>query len=677
LLEPLTLRNVTARNRILFGPHETNLGQGRALSDRHLAYYERRARGGVGILVAEEASVHDSDWPYERCPLATACAEGWRELADCCHAHGALAFAALGHSGGQGSSAYSQSVLWAPSAVPEVNTREVPKVMEPEDITAVLRGFEQAAGLAAASGLDGVEINAGQHSLIRQFLSALTNLRGDEYGQDKLRFAREALAAVRRGLGPNHVLGLRLSCDELAPWAGITPEAAAGLATELASLVDYLVVVRGAIFSVAATRPDMHDPPGFNLELCGQIRTALQGAVPVFAQGSIVDWEQAEQALADDRADGVEMTRAQIADPDLVAKVVAGHTERIRPCLLCNQRCKVRDNRNPLVSCVVEPRSGYEWHDPDVDRLATAAADQAPHGKAEVLVIGAGPAGLECARVLASAGQPVQVVDAGRVGGLPGLASAVRGRDRLALASAWLETECRRLGVKLIEGSATTPEAAVAHQGPVVVATGGRDRPPEYEVVDGARVVSAAELVAGGFVVAGFAAAELVAAPFVSADTPQPDGSVVVWDPVGGPIAVGIAEELAARGHNTLLATPDVVVGTQLSLSGDLAPANVRLHQAGVELVRRVVLRRVEPGRVVLEDRFAGTLVEREVGWLVDCGHRLPDDTAWPADAVRIGDAVAPRTIHEAILDGRRAALTLLETQGSHAKRRPLVEVDR
>jgi hypothetical protein len=210
-----------------------------------------------------------------------------------------------------------------------------------------------------------------------------------------------------------------------------------------------------------------------------------------------------------------------------------------------------------------------------------------------------------------------------------------------------------------------------------VVATGGRDRPPEYEVVDGARVVSAAELVAGGFVVAGFAAAELVAAPFVSADTPQPDGSVVVWDPVGGPIALGIAEELAARGHNTLLATPDVVVGTQLSLSGDLAPANVRLHQAGVELVRRVVLRRVEPGRVVLEDRFAGTLVEREVGWLVDCGHRLPDDTAWPADAVRIGDAVAPRTIHEAILDGRRAALTLLETQGSHAKRRPLVEVDR
>lgn len=680
LLEPLTLRNVTARNRILFGPHETNLGQGRALSDRHLAYYERRARGGVGIVVAEEASVHDSDWPYERSPLATECANGWRELADCCHRHGALAFAALGHSGGQGSSAYSQAVLWAPSGVPEVNTREVPKVMETEDITAVLRGFEEAARRAAASGLDGVEVNAGQHSLLRQFLSGLTNLRGDEYGQDKLRFAREALAAVRRGLGSQPVLGLRLSCDELAPWAGITPEAAAGLATELASLVDYLVVVRGAIFSVAATRPDMHDPPGFNLELCGQIRTALQGAIPVFAQGSIVDWQQAEQALADDCADGVEMTRAQIADPDLVAKLVAAQAERIRPCLLCNQRCKVRDNRNPLVSCVVEPRSGYEWHDPDVDRLVIAAAAQAAVGKAEVLVIGAGPAGLECARVLASAGQPVQVVDAGRVGGLPRVASVVRGRHRLALASAWLETECRRLGVKLIEGSATTPQAAAAHPGPVVVATGGRDRPPDYEIVEGAHVVSAAELVSAGFaatepVSAGFAAAEPVAAGFAAAESMapgrrRPDGPVVVWDPVGGPIAVGIAEELAARGHDTMLVTPDVVIGTQLSLSGDLAPANVRLHQAGVELVKRATLRRVEPGRVVLEDRFAGNLVEREAGWLVDCGHRLPDDAAWPADALRIGDAVAPRTIHEAILEGRRAALTLLEAQGAHGPRR-------
>ena len=118
LLEPLGLGSRTARNRIVFGPHETNLGDGRALSDRHVAYYRRRAAGGVGTVVVEEASVHGSDWPYERAPLAALAAPGWAAIASACHEEGALVIAALGHAGGQGSSAYSQAPLWAPSRVP-------------------------------------------------------------------------------------------------------------------------------------------------------------------------------------------------------------------------------------------------------------------------------------------------------------------------------------------------------------------------------------------------------------------------------------------------------------------------------------------------------------------------------------------------------------------------------
>ena len=278
LLEPLVIGNRTAPTRVLFGPHETNLGWDRSFSERHTGYYARRARGGAGIIVTEEASVHPSCWPYERAPLAAECGPGWKAVAEACSAHGTLVVAGIGHSGGQGSSAFHQRELWAPSGVPEVNSREMPKVMEAADIAAVVAGFGDAARLAVSSGLAGVEVNAGQHSLVRQFLSGLTNMRGDDYGTDKLRFAREVLAAVREGAGPEAVVGLRLSCDEMAPWAGVTPEAAEGIAAELASLCDYVVVVRGAIFSVAQTRPDGHDQPGFNLGLCRQIRALRWGA---------------------------------------------------------------------------------------------------------------------------------------------------------------------------------------------------------------------------------------------------------------------------------------------------------------------------------------------------------------------------------------------------------------
>jgi 2,4-dienoyl-CoA reductase (NADPH2) len=702
LLEPLRVGMAVAPNRLLFGPHVTNLGWDRSLSERHLAYYERRARGGAGVVVIEEASVHPSDWPYERCPLAERCAPGWRKAADTVHRHGSLALAGLGHSGGQGSSAYSQGALWAPSGVPEVNTREVPKVMEQADIDAVVNGFGDSARLATASGLDGVEVNAGQHSLVRQFLSGLTNLRGDGYGGDRLRFAREVLTATREGLGPRPVLGLRLSCDELAPWAGLTPEAAESVAVELAPLVDYLVVVRGAIFSVSATRPDLHEAPGFNLDLSARIRAAVRAAtgdrVAVVAQGSIVDPDQAETALAAGAADAVEMTRAQIADPDLARKLAAGTPERVRPCLLCNQRCQVRDNRNPLVSCVVEPRSGYEWQEPEAvpDQAAfsprsrrVGAPAVGPHAEASkgrVLVVGGGPAGLECARVAAARGHDVLVAEAtGQLGGWARRASRPGGRARLALTADWLEAECRRLGVAFELDHRVRPEEVAAHPGPVVVCPGGRDREPEYEMAPGAQVLTVTAWIAGLSVRHGADTGKRAIDPTAAetgeasrtAGEGQPgsgedrgvegtdelaDGApVTVWDPVGGPIGVATAEELAARGHIVTLATPDFVVGTLLALSGDLAPANVRLQQAGVRLLRRVLLRRVDAGAARFEDRVTGRRTDVESALVVDCGHRWPDDETWPArrDVLIAGDAVAPRSLYEAILEGRRAALSL------------------
>ncbi len=632
LLSPITVASRTAPNRVMFGPHVTNLGaDDRSIPARQVAYYERRARGGCGTIVVEGASVHASDWPYERAPLAERCGPGWADIVAACRPHGSLVIASLDHAGGQGSSAYSQAPLWAPSRVPEVNSREVPKWMEADDIAAVIDGFSRATRIAVEADVDGVEINAGQHSLVRQFLSGLTNQRDDAWGQDRLLFAHQVIAAVRSAAG-DRIVGLRLSCDELAPWAGITPEMAPGIAATLVGAgLDYLVVTRGSIYTVEKTRPDFHEPTGFNIELCRSVRAAVQESapqVPVILQGSIVEVGQAEWTLGgyDDPAlcDAVEMTRAQIADPDLVAKLVEGEADRIRPCTRCNQTCQVRDARNPIVTCIGEPTSGRETEDPDWYVPAAHPRD--------VVVVGAGPAGLEAARVAAIRGHRVRIVERDDcVGGMARIAG-----PNAALVD-WWQREHTRLGTDI----ATTTDSWDADDRTVVIqATGSLPGPRPYEVADGTAVIDVADLRRG------------------TATLPDV-GMIVLFDPIGGPIAVSLAEELGPRA---VLITQDNIAGNELARTGDLAPANTRLAQQGVTIERRTLLRSVRPIgigalEVEVEDRYSGRRRTIPCTAVVDCGFRVPTDAI--DAAVQIGDAVAPRTILEAVLEGRRAALAL------------------
>ncbi|MGA0879387.1 MAG: mycofactocin system FadH/OYE family oxidoreductase 1 [Ilumatobacteraceae bacterium] len=653
VLAPIGLGGHLAPNRVMFGPHVTNLGTDeREFSERHVAYYERRAQGGCGIIVTEGASVHESDWPYERAPLASVCERGWSDIVAACHPHGSLVIAALDHAGGQGSSAYSQAPLWAPARVPEVNTREVPKWMEPEDIAAVVDGFGAATTTALRAGCDGVEINAGQHSLIRQFLSGLTNHRSDEWGTDRLHFARQVVMAVRAAadaVAPGSIIGLRLSCDELAPWAGITPEMAPEIARELVALgLHYVVVVRGSIFSVEQTRPDFHVPSGFNVELCRTMKANLATHAPdvaIILQGSVTDIDQASWAVSRESGpvcDAVEMTRAQITDPDLVAKTRRGDTSRIRPCIRCNQTCQVRDARNPIVSCVAEPTSGHETRDPDWYRPASSSR--------RVLVMGAGPAGLEAARVAATRGHRVTVWEsADEVGGVARVAGPG------AAFVAWLKAELGHLGVGIECGVARDRCIPVDTFDAVIQATGSVPGTPDFPVEGGAELIDVADLHRG------------------TRSLPSA-GPVVILDPIGGPIGVAIAETLGARA---VLITPDNIAGNELSRTGDLAPANVRLAQGGVTIERRSVVRAVQrvPGTdtvaVVIQDRFSGQERVIEAVAVIDAGFRLPSeplgadrspdaiDGGIGGRVVAIGDCVAPRTILEAVLEARRAAHSL------------------
>lgn len=681
--DPIDLGGRTAPGRLLFGPHETNLGDGRSISPRHVAYYARRAAGGASVIVTEEASVHDSDWPYERAPLAASCSEGWHAVAEGVRATGTgtLVLAGLGHAGSQGSSAYSQQPMFAPSHVPDVVSREVPKAMEDADIDAVVRGFAHAAHQAVAAGLDGVEVNAGQFSLVRQFLSELTNQRGDRWGEDRLAFARAVLEATRAGFdrvstgGPPPILGLRLSCDELAPWAGLTPDLALDVAIALGPLVDYLVVVRGSIFTASATRPDMHTPPTFNRDLCAHIRAGLRAAdltIPVVLQGSVVDPGAATQALTDEVCDLVEMTRAQIADPALGVKVRAGHADRVRPCTRCNQQCAVRDARNPIVSCIVEPSSGHETDDPspvgDLDGISDSSSTTPPGRSVEVLVVGGGPAGMEAARVAALLGHRVRLVEAtDTLGGALALAARASGRDGFTRVLGWWSDELSRLDVEAATGVTVGPDdvtRARAEGTVVILAPGGRNGTPDHPVAAAVtdRVRSAADWLAD---------------PRLPGDTADQPMAVVVLDPIGGPIGVSVAETVAALGATVSLVTQDHIAGNELARSGDLAPANARLQQLGVAIERRAVVREIRAGtdgspvEVVIRDRFGAGDRMLPAGLVIDAGFRLPDQTVRDAllaaghdeatlDEWIAGDAVAPRTVHEAVLEARRVTVAAL-----------------
>jgi NADPH-dependent 2,4-dienoyl-CoA reductase/sulfur reductase-like enzyme len=260
-----------------------------------------------------------------------------------------------------------------------------------------------------------------------------------------------------------------------------------------------------------------------------------------------------------------------------------------------------------------------------------------------VLVVGGGVAGMECARVASLRGHRVTLVERGdALGGMVRVAANGAGRAPLARYADWLEAEIGRLGVKVECGRDVGADEIETFDGEVVLCTGSRAGRRTYETESGTSVVSAAEVLADG------GAGSL------------PDGPVAVWDPIGGPIAISVAELLRASGRDVALVTPDLIPGNELSRSGDLAPANTRLQSAGIALEKRSLLRRVcADGTIVVEDRFTGEQRHVAAIALVDAGYRLPDDALWRATGERVrraGDCVAPRSVYEATLEGRRAA---------------------
>ncbi|GJF05381.1 oxidoreductase [Pseudonocardia sp. D17] len=608
LTSPWPLRGRVAPSRVLFGPHETNLGDERAFSERHVSYYAARAAGGCGVVVTETASVHASDHPYARAPLSSACGPGWAAVSAACRP--ALVLASLGHAGSQGSVSYGAPVLWTPASF---------------DRAALVDGFRAAALLAVASGLDGVEIDAGQYALLRQCLSS-----GDAV------VLSEVLDIVRDAIG-DAVLGLRLCCDELTPWDGITPASVAPVVDAVAGLVDYVVPVRGGTLTVAATRADMHTPPGYNRSLSTAVKSIVDGRCDVVWQGSVASPSLAQEGLDAGVADAVEMTRAQIADPDLVALVRAGTPERVRPATLSGRWWAGRDPRNVVVS----------------DDAAPPFTTPAAPGTGDVLVVGGGPAGLEAARAFALQGRVVHLLERDdRLGGALRLAAALPGRERFGLLVDWWERELALLGVTVSTGRSATPadlDDARARGADVLLATGSRPRPPAFPVGSDVECIPAAELLNGTN--GPFPQLSCAKGPFVQ----QEQRDVVVSDPVGDAVAIGMAELLAAAGHRCTLVTPDPAAGMRLGPGADVSGAHARLLRAGVTIAAFSEVRSAADGVAELVDVHTAEVRRVPCTVVVDCVRRLPDDALWRArpDLPRAGDCVAPRGIQEAVREAR------------------------
>jgi mycofactocin system FadH/OYE family oxidoreductase 2 len=676
LFQPLTIGPRETSNRIVFGSHTTNFAEHNLLSERHAEYYATRAAGGAGMIVLEEHIVHPSDLPYAYGVLGylpgTPTATG--KVVERIHAPGALAIVQLNHNGQQSTGDHSQREMWAPSAVPDVSSREVPKVMELGDIRAVIEGFALVTRHAVQADADGVELQIADRSLLRQFLSPLTNQRQDAYGgplEHRLRFVQETLEAVDGALGTDRVLGMRLCADELAPWAGLTPEQSIEIARLLVATgrVDYLTITMGSILSTQMFpfHASMHTPPGYAVHLAGAIREAIAPTVrgpsrsaskaavhvPVFTAGRIMNAAQAERILAENQADGVETIRALIADPRLPALSQAGRTEDVRPCIACNQGCQVRSVMNVRLSCAVNPDVVGSLADDGMDtsqRMPGAIDNRrgdVPKGAinraSTLIVIGGGPAGMEAARTAALRGRQVVLYEReAMLGGTVRLAARGPGRGELQLITDYLQAQLEKLGVEVHLGVEVAASQILAQQpGAVLVATGaqtgsgllpivGRDLPCVTEV----RRILRGEMVDGE--------------------------RVVVIDETDSHGVLSVAELLATQGHVVEVVTEDWYVGRGLVATHDIVSWMSRVLALGVVLTSHTTVVHIEPGQVIVRDRF----VEGERAITADAVvlgvYDQPSQDLYYALKGRVprlfraGDCVAPRRIEHAILEGRQ-----------------------
>ncbi|HUJ76099.1 MAG TPA: mycofactocin system FadH/OYE family oxidoreductase 2, partial [bacterium] len=364
LFSPIQLGPARVRNRVVFSAHLTNFAEHNRPSERLIAYYRERAQGGVGLIITEEQSVHPSDFAYEKLIHAydPAVVPHYRRLTEAVHAEGATVFCQVNHNGLQGFSFFNDEPLWGPSPTSDGLFREIAQSITREQIAQVVAGYGLVARHARAGGFDGVELQASHSSLLRQFLSPLTNQRTDAYGgplENRLRLARECLQAAREALGPGLALGIRLCTDELLDGGLMLPDVLeAAQQLDRLGLLDFINTSIGTTARLYVVEGPMAVPAGYQNGHTAAIRERV--SVPVIGVGRINDPLLADRLLRDGVCDLVGVVRAQIADPEWAAKSQQEQAGEIRKCIACNQYCIGLMGLNSPLSCIQNPANGSE-----------------------------------------------------------------------------------------------------------------------------------------------------------------------------------------------------------------------------------------------------------------------------------------------------------------------------
>ena len=643
LFQPLRLGPVTIPNRVVFAAHLTNYAENGRPSEQHAAYYEARARGGTGLIITEEHSVHPTDWPYEKMIHAFRddVVPGYRRITRSVHRHGTPIFAQINHNGGQASSMYTRLPVWAPSPVADPMFREVPMAIDEREIGEIVHSYADVAARCVQGGFDGIELQCSHSSIVRGFLSPATNIRTDDYGgslANRSRILHEIVDVVRDAIGPDLALGVRLCGDELID-DGTTIDEAVEVAVELErrGRIDYISTSIGvATASLFMIEASMHVPPGYSLFIPSAIRARVR--LPVVGVGRFKDPLQADRAIADGHCDLVGVVRGQIADPDFAAKARAGHATSTRLCLSCNQECVGRMGLNRWLGCIENPRTGREH---------LQIRSRRTSGRRTVLVAGAGPAGLQAAIAAAGHGHRVTVHEASdHAGGQVRWAASIPNRAELGDVVRNQVAECERAGVDIELGQRVTVDLVAAlRPDVVVVATGSVPARPQWappaDAVGGERVCDVIDVLTGAA---------------------SPIGSVLVVDQLGFHQATSVAELLADRGCRVEIITNGMVVGQDLGITLDLESWWMRASAKGiVQTVDRIVTHMVD-GEVGLMHHPTGTDETRHPDWVVVAAPNRPAEelyfelveSASGVEVHRVGDALAPRRIHSAVIDGDR-----------------------
>lgn len=641
LFSPLQIRSISVKNRILSTGHDTVLPSNNMVNDALVAYHTARAKGGVGLIIMQVSGVHETARYTSHSLMATddSCIEGYRRVAEACHAEGCAVFAQLFHPGREIMETADGllAVAFAPSAAPNERFHVMPRPLSRVMIREIIDGYAAGARRIYEAGLDGVEIVASHGYLPSQFLNPRLNHRQDEYGGDEKkcrRFLEEILDAVREATSQDFIIGLRISAGERDE-DGLTENEALVACVALETKLDFIDVTFGTSASLGGAIhivPPMTIPNAYLGSAGARFKNSLKK--PIFLAGRINQPHEAEHVLNTGQADMCGMTRALICDPEMPLKALQGKSEDIRACVACNQACIGRFHRGFPISCIQRPETGREL---------TYGTFQPALIPKRVMVIGGGPAGMKAAVVAAQRGHTVTLYEAtSTLGGQVGLAQLLPGRAEFGGVTTNLARELNTAGVIIKKGVKVDREFVIKESpDAIIIATGATARKPDLVGEGALQVVDCWQVLRGEVKVGS---------------------SVLVADWRCDWIGIGVAILFAQSGCKVKLA----INGTHV---GEALPYYVRdemvskLHRLGVEITCYARLYGYEGSSVYMQHTASDVpIIFDEVDTLVlSQGHLPVDHLLLDLDGAApeihaIGDCLAPRTVEEAIFEGMKIA---------------------